>query len=201
MPNCRRMCNCKSERNLTKSIKRQGVFPDQTLIKMDHDKVKGVVKIVQKQNLTPLPYNKGHESKTMLFLKKYRTALWYLSKEAIDQIQTCIRFSESSPLSKKILRYLFERKLGSEKREYNILCIYMYIYYICNDNKISERTYQKELCLLIKKSDNFFHRASIQIGQTTLSPCLFSFAFKGPSQFVEGLRPFHFKSSFLPHFG
>ena len=40
----------------------------------------------------------------------------------------------------------------------------MYIYYIYNDNEPSEKTYQKELCLLIEKSGNFFHRANMQIG-------------------------------------
>ena len=149
----------------------------------------------QKQNLTPAPYNKGHGSKLVLFLKKYWTALWYLGKELIDQIQACIHFiSESppTPSQKSFCQVYLKEKLGREKREYNISCIHMYIYYIYNDNEPSEKTYQKELCLLIEKSGNFFHRANIQIGQTTPSHCLFLF--------VEGLRPFHFKSSLLPHF-
>ena len=39
-----------------------------------------------------------------------------------------------------------------------------------------QATYQKELCLLFEKSDNFLHRANVQIGFTP-SPCSFSSAF------------------------
>ena len=96
-----------------------GEVSGHTLIKMDYDKVKEAVKIVQKQNLNTPPYSKGYESKPMLFLKKYWTALWYLSKEAMEQIQTWIRFSESSPSQKRFCDVYSNEKLESEKRKNN----------------------------------------------------------------------------------
>ena len=52
---------------------------------------------------------------------------------------------------------------------------------LCRFNKTFsnyQATYQKELYFLFGKSDNFFHRVSIEIGLTPPlpSPCLFSFA-------------------------
>ena len=48
----------------------------------------------------------------------------------------------------------------------------MYIYYVYNDNKILGRSYQKEICLIIEKSGNFFHRANIQIKRVKTPPFL-----------------------------
>ena len=48
----------------------------------------------------------------------------------------------------------------------------------CSD---CQATYQKELLFAVWKiREFFFHRANEQIGLTTLSPCLFSFALYGP---------------------
>ena len=71
----------------------------------------------------------------------------------------------------------------------------MYIYYVYSDNKMSERTYDKKLCLLIEKSGNFFlrHEESPEKPQyNTTTPQFLDKRFPFCTFLAKTFRPLYF---------